>query len=504
MRRAMLVLQGQSPQESTTSGYPFPYDHPYFGQIFLAVILKIIGYPGSLIISPSPSSSVNSILHSIQMLYLAPRVLMGILAVIDTFLIYKISECRYNRKVALIASVLFAVMPMSWMLRRIYLDSILTPFLLSSVLFALYYNNNPKTTYSTRKNIVSLLLSGAFLGLAIFTKIPALAITPLAIFLVYHGGHGKNLKLLGLWLVPVVLIPLIWLAYSVSIGQFDLWLKDVLWQAHRHRTLIESITALFQMDPVLLILGLGGVIFAVIRRDLFPVLWAGFFVIFFAAIGWVQYFHWIPVIPAFCIATARLIEYLSSKISKTKVQKVLALSFSPSSPYVLTAAVGIFGLVSTAMLITMNVNASYFNIDSLIVQHIPDNSKVTIIGSHWWIWNNLWVSQYIFHKNFEFIDPHFDPFFKKAVESQNVLFISDRTFAQAISKDPFVITKTSNGVDHIERIFTLYRNTHPIAYVIDSTGRYNNSYQYPYTSLQVMVENENRGQGLVQIRTNYQ
>jgi hypothetical protein len=133
------------------------------------------------------------------------------------------------------------------------------------------------------------------------------------------------------------------------------------------RTVVESITALFQIDPVLVILGLDGVIFAAIRRDLFPVLWAGSFVIFFTAIGWVQYFHWIPIIPAFCIAEARLIEYLSSKISKTKIQKILVLSFSPSSPYVLTAAVGIFGLVSTVMLITTNVNASYFNIDSLIV-----------------------------------------------------------------------------------------------------------------------------------------
>ena len=125
------------------------------------------------------------------------------------------------------------------------------------------------------------------MGLAIFTKIPALAIAPLAVFLVHYGGHGKNLKLLALWLIPVVLIPSIWLAYSVSVGQFDLWLKDVLWQAHRHRTVVESITALFQIDPVLLILGLGGVIFAAIRRDLFPVLWAGSFVIFFTAIGWV-------------------------------------------------------------------------------------------------------------------------------------------------------------------------------------------------------------------------
>ncbi|HET7285314.1 MAG TPA: hypothetical protein VFI70_11570, partial [Nitrososphaeraceae archaeon] len=502
MRRALLVLQGQGPQESTTSGFPFPYDHPYFGQIFLAVMLKIIGYPSSLIIS---LSSVNSTLHSIQMLYLAPRVLMGMLAVIDTFLIYKISECSYNRKVALIASILFAVMPLTWMLRRIYLDSILTPFLLSSVLFALYYNNS-KTSYSSRKNIVSLLLSGAFLGLDIFTKIPALAIIPLVVFLIYKG-HSKNLKLLGVWFVPVVLIPLIWLAYSVSVGQFDLWLKDVLWQAHRHRTLVESMTAIFQVDPVLLILGFGGVAFAAIRRDLFPFIWVGSFVVFFAAIGWVQYFHWIPVIPAFCIAAARLIEFLSSKISKTRVQRVLLSSLS--SPYVLAAAVGIFGLVSTTALITTNVNASYFNIDSLIVQHLPDNSKVTIIGSHWWLWNNLWVSQYIFHKNFDFIDPHFDPFFRKPVENQYIMFIADRTFAyETLSRNPFIITKTNvGGVNHIERISTLYRNTHPVAYVIDSAlvyaGQRYNPYQYPYTSMQVMVENENRGQGLVQIRTNY-
>ena len=59
------------------------------------------------------------------MLYAVPRVIMGILAVIDTFLIYKISEIRYNRSVALIASILFAVMPLTWLTRRRYLDSIM-------------------------------------------------------------------------------------------------------------------------------------------------------------------------------------------------------------------------------------------------------------------------------------------------------------------------------------------------------------------------------------------
>src|ERR671928_2239364 len=48
MRRAMQVLKGMGPQESVIT-YPYPYDHPYFGQLFLASIFKIIGYPNSFV-----------------------------------------------------------------------------------------------------------------------------------------------------------------------------------------------------------------------------------------------------------------------------------------------------------------------------------------------------------------------------------------------------------------------------------------------------------------------
>ena len=52
---------------------------------------------------------------------------MGLLAIGDTFIIYKICEKRYssNRTVAFIASVLFAVMPITWLTRRVLLDSIM-------------------------------------------------------------------------------------------------------------------------------------------------------------------------------------------------------------------------------------------------------------------------------------------------------------------------------------------------------------------------------------------
>ena len=78
---------------------------------------------------------------------------MGILAVVDTFLIYKISERRYNRNVAFIASVLFAVMPLTtWLIRRILLDTIQLTFLLSSILFAVYIQKNPQITMIAKKN----------------------------------------------------------------------------------------------------------------------------------------------------------------------------------------------------------------------------------------------------------------------------------------------------------------------------------------------------------------
>ena len=118
---------------------------------------------------------------------------------VDTFLIYKISERRYNKNVALIASVLFAVMPMTWILRRIYLDTLLMPLLLSSILFAIYIrgpkNNNVRQwpRININKNL-PVLLSGIFLGLAIYTKIPAFTMIPVVGYLVVSNSNSNKKK----------------------------------------------------------------------------------------------------------------------------------------------------------------------------------------------------------------------------------------------------------------------------------------------------------------------
>jgi len=186
IRRALNVLNGLGVQESNTY-----YDHPYFGQIFLAGIFSILGYPNSL--------HATTDLVSIETLYVIPRVLMGLLAVVDTLLIYKISEFRYGRNVAIIASILFAVMPVGWFTRRILLDSILLPFLLSAILLAIY-SRDRKNDEATEINehydqkisnnkLLIVILSGGLLGLSIFTKIPTFTVIPLIAYLIFKNNN---------------------------------------------------------------------------------------------------------------------------------------------------------------------------------------------------------------------------------------------------------------------------------------------------------------------------
>jgi 4-amino-4-deoxy-L-arabinose transferase-like glycosyltransferase len=323
---------------------------------------------------------------------MVPRILMGLLAVLDTLLIYNISERRYNSTVALIASILFAVMPITWLTRRIFVDSIQLPFLLSSILFADYTSN-----LKDNRKVAITLLSGTFLGLAIFTKIPAFTMIPLVGVLIY--GLNNNTKsprvLLGLWLVPVILIPMIWPVYALSIGEFRLWESGVLLQLHRiSQPLVDSVNAFFKNDPVLFLLGIAGLGYAALKRDYFVLLWIIPFLIFLYIIGYVSLFHFIPLIPALCIAAARLTAELPKKIINKKVQQALVL--------VVISGIAIFGLASITALLTLDLNSSHFRAAAFVAQYLPytnnseaKNNKITIISDPFY----SWIPQYVFEKN---------------------------------------------------------------------------------------------------------
>ena len=77
-----------------------------------------------------------------------------------------------------------------------------------------------------------------------------------------NKSEGNILKMFSLWIIPVILIPLIWPMYAISVGQFDNWLFGIYDQATREKLPLSfSIMEFFRIDPVLLSLGVTSVIF---------------------------------------------------------------------------------------------------------------------------------------------------------------------------------------------------------------------------------------------------
>jgi hypothetical protein len=435
MRRTMHIMEGLGPQEGTF------YDHPYFGQIFLAGALSLVGYPGS------QEGGIDA--QSISALYAAPRILMGLLAIADTFLVFKIAERRYGRRVAFIAAILFAVMPLTWFMRRILLDSILLPFLLSSVLFALY-----SAGASGRKKTGLVLLAGIFLGTAIFTKIPIFTMIPLVGYLVYSGASANKLKTLGLWFVPVILIPLIWPAFAASQGQLDFWMRDVIWQTQRQGQGFWSILlTFFLFDPALLLLGAAGFIYAAAKKEAFLLLWMVPFVAFLSVIGYVQYFHWMPVLPVFCIAAARLVD-------RGAVVK-------PRLPYAAIAGLGVFGLVMTTLLITIDVTSAQFEAAAFVANYADYETTIAANPIY------AWIFVYILDKERSFKD-YRDLLFVP-VETEKLVLVSDNHFQGNIGVGP--------------QLQEAYDSTERVAVFGGQLEGYD-LYSYPYTNLLANYEGD--------------
>ena len=509
--RSIHVSEGLGPKEDAAR-----YDHPYFGWLFLGSIFSIINYPDST--NPTPGS-----VNSIELIWLFPRVTMGILAVIDTFLIYKIAERRYNRNVAFISAILFAVMPYTWLIRRVLIEPIQLPFLLTSILFALYtgirakqmgskdlvivksrkenertsdkvsgerqrlgegegYSNFSEHTSMSNQNVILLLSSGIFLGLTIFTKVPAITLIPLVGFIVFTNNK-RSFKALGLWIIPVILIPLMWPAHTVLGGEFDQWQEGIIYQTTRaSKPLFDAVNDFYNKDPVLLILGIAGFVFATItRKDLLFIFWVIPFLAFFYVVDYVSHFHMIPLIPAFCIGAAVLIVDLSEKVMKNKklVRRIL--------PFAIISAIGIFGLVSTTSLIVKARNSSDFDVIASVVQYLPqglekpniagnsqglesvsedltNSENVTIIGTS----RHFWILQYVFDKlDYDYKSPN-NMVSKKTLEgiedgSEKVLMIADENMRKIVSGEE--LPRTSKAEIKAERLADIYDNSKTVANV---------------------------------------
>ncbi|NOJ29254.1 MAG: hypothetical protein DA328_03700 [Nitrososphaeraceae archaeon] len=497
IRRALYILTGNGlhdpassfdhSQESTSS-----FDHPFFGQIFLSGIFKLIGYPYSL----NPSSE----LQSIESLYLIPRLIMGILAVLDTFLIYKISERQFNKKVAVASSILFAVMPATWFTRRIVLDSIMLPFILTSIYLALKGNKIPISQYK-----ILCISAGILLGIAIFTKIPALSFIPIVGYFVYQNLSiiQKNTKLINktkfllLWfLIPVIIIPCIWPIYSIVTENFDEFLNGVIWQGtDRHtaeKSLLNTAESFFNADPVLVVFGTIGLIYSLLRKEISLIIWVVPYLIFLYLIGWVSHFHFIPIIPVLCISISKFI-YDLSRIK-------LFRNYHPQIFFSITIMIALLGFLTTVLLISTDVSSAQLSAISYIAKEVElhrqhsafsetknkidaENNNLTVIASP----ISSWIYKYVFKNDNAF--SHIRD--TKPIKTSHILLLVDNAYKNIISNQ-------DENMTQIDRLIRIYDNTTKVAEFNIDVSDYNRK-NYPYSGINSAVI----GSRSHEIRTNY-
>ena len=253
-------------------------------------------------------------------------------------------------------------------------------------------------------------------------------------------------------------------------------------QLRASKPLFDAVNDFYNKDPVLLILGIAGFVFATItRKDLLFIFWVIPFLAFFYVVDYVSHFHMIPLIPAFCIGAAVLIGDLSEKVMKNKklVRRIL--------PFAIISAIGIFGLVSTTSLIVKARNSSDFDVIASVVQYLPqglekpniagnsqglesvsedltNSENVTIIGTS----RHFWILQYVFDKlGYDYKSPN-NMVSKKTLEgiedgSEKVLMIADENMRKIVSGEE--LPRTSKAEIKAERLADIYGNSKTVAKV---------------------------------------
>ena len=405
------------------------HDHPFFGQIVIAGFMQVTGYP-DLFENPQTDPSY------LEAFYAYPRAFMGLLAVIDTLLVYLIADRVFGRRVAAVAAVLFAATTMSLTLKMIMLDSILLPFVLLSVLFAVYSRG------SDRKHAL-LLASGACLGLAILTKVPAVAMVPLCAVLAYSASG--RIRDVGVWFAPAAAVVAVWPAVAAQAGQFDMWTGDVLQQAGRSNDgLPGALEKLFAFDPILMPLGMAGFVFAAaclilcigrerraaggegktgggedgpahgslpppassppdtcsgrilggavhacrgagsnireLRRHGFLVVWFSSILLFFGMIGYVSSWHLSMLLPALCIGGAVLIIRGGGRIARGARGPA-----GDRATLIAVLVIGLVGLSTAGVLVQFDTQSPEFAAASFMLQNHDetDTVKAVSVTSSW-------------------------------------------------------------------------------------------------------------------------
>jgi hypothetical protein len=256
----------------------------------------------------------------------------------------------------------------------------------------------------------------------------------------------------------------------------------VLWQINRENAGLPWIVFLLAItDPLIFVVGFASIAYSFIRRDYLILLWTLPFIAFLAAMGYANFFYWIPILPALCIGAGNLLFDILQK-SKKISQKVLRVA--------ILLSIIIYGVTSSTLLIVTNVTSAQFESAAYVAGYLEEgtgaedtekNNNPTVVIS-----NPIysWILKYVFDKDPVLSDYRDMLYSPVDTAKSKVLLIDDPRFMLDI------------GNEDNQLLHELYSNTSTIATFKGKVTNFDLGL-FPYTS---MVENYEGSE--VKIRVN--
>lgn len=322
---------------------------------------------------------------------------------------------------------------------------------------------------------------------------------PLLVFLIFQKGDRKSilsknsLKKVSLFLIPVLLIPLIWPTYALLSGEIHQWFEGVVWQATNRqsedKTLFEVLNSFMRTDPVLLILGLIGIVYLTLRREYIGVIWILPYFIFLYLVGWVNHFHLILISPILCIAVAKIIYDLPFIIRITRKNTVTSSA--------IMAAIVLFGLTSTGILISTDLSyvqlktASYIGNEIILQNSNMNKNNTKLSGDNITVITGpiySWIYKYAFDNEHTF--SHIRD--TQPIKTEKIILLVDPLYNR------LTLRSEAENETQLSRLSNIYNNTEIAALIAKLPATYSKK-NYPYTG----IDSADSGLATSEIRKNY-
>jgi hypothetical protein len=198
----------------------------------------------------------------------------------------------------------------------------------------------------------------------------------------------------------------------------------------------------------------------------------------------------IPVLAAFCIAAADLIISVVKRVSMW-----IHMTENKLNMFIV-CGIGLFGLITSALLISTNITSEYFETISFIAHYLSEDIKtkdndteskeVTLIGGRW-VPGFSWIFTYIFDR-----DVDFKKFYTSTeIKTPKEILIADPDFNRFIlANNDLVFNQIRTEYNDTKTVLEVKREMYPF-----------DSQDYPYSIIKIV--NRQTMSTPLEIRSNY-